>query len=183
MSAIIPNKLLKFGQPVGSVYQQCFVATDIYESMAQFSRNLRIGPWFLFEPYKFLEAEYLGKPAKAEIKIALSFSGHINIELIQQVNNAPSMYQDITKRGGGFHHFGVSSVTFEDDVRAQTKLGNREVFRATNLRGARLAYFETDAKFGGMVEIVEFVEAQEEFYNKMFEAARDPSAVGTIVRL
>ncbi len=183
MSALMRNRILKFGQPVGSVYQQCFVVTDIHESMTQFSKNLAIGPWFLFESYKFLEAEYLGQPARAEIKIALTFSGHMNIELIQQVNNAPSMYQDIARRGGGFHHFGVSSVAFEEDVKAQAKLGNREVFRATNLRGARLAYFETDAKFGSMVEIVEFGEAQEEFYNKMFEAARDPSAVGAIVRL
>jgi hypothetical protein len=175
--------MLKFGQPAGSVVQQGFIVTDIHESMAQFSRNLGIGPWFLFEPYEFREAQYLGQPARMELKIALGFSGHMNIELIQQVNDAPSMYQNIARRGGGFHHFGVASVSFEEDVEAQARLGNREVFRATNSRGARLAYFETDAKFGSMVEVIEFKEAQEEFYNKIFEVSRDPSAVGAIVRV
>ena len=49
---------------------------------------------------------YRGEPSPLEVSIALANSGALQIELIQQRNDAPSMYRDFLSREsrGGLHH-------------------------------------------------------------------------------
>ena len=50
----------------------------------------------------------------------MSFAGHMNIELIQPLNDAePSVYREwIEKRGYGFHHWGRATDEFRSRRRA-----------------------------------------------------------------
>ena len=87
--------LLSFGQPDGGIIQISYVVMDIHQSIAYWLQLLNVGPWFLQERWTPQEAEYRGQCSRAEVAAALSFSGHTQIELIQPLDNRPSVYREV----------------------------------------------------------------------------------------
>ena len=78
-----------------------FVVRDIHKAMAHWSGVLGVGPWFYKEEVNTTEFSYYGKPsALPKMSIALANSGSLQLELIQQRNDAPSLYLDTLKRSG-----------------------------------------------------------------------------------
>src|SRR5690606_40384885 len=58
----------------------------------------------------------------ADITIAMGFAGHMLIELIQPLDNEPSVYQEtIALRGYGFHHAGIACADVDADSRANQR--------------------------------------------------------------
>jgi len=58
-----------------------------------------------------------GKPSPVDVSIALANSGALQIELIQQRNDAPSMYRDFLNAGHeGLQHLAYWTMRFEDDL-------------------------------------------------------------------
>jgi len=148
--------LLNFGQPDDSIIQVAYVVEDIHAAMQQWVEQLKVGPWFLLEHFSGVDASYRGKRSEADMAIAMSFAGHMNIELIQPNNNAPSVYREaIEKRGYGFHHWGIGSKDFEDDVEKYRQRGAELAFFAKVPTGGRVAYMDTTAQLPGMVELIE----------------------------
>lgn len=148
--------LLNFGQPEGGILQMAYVVEDIHEAMKQWVEQLKVGPWFLLEHFTGVDASYRGKASEADVAIAMSFAGHMNIELIQPNNSAPSVYREaIEKRGHGFHHWGIGSKDFDGDVEKYRKRGAELAFFAKVPSGGRVAYMDTTAQLPGMVELIE----------------------------
>ena len=78
----------------GAVRQVGYVVRDIESAMQHWAR-LGVGPWFYKEDLVSTEYTYYGKPsAKPRVSIALANSGELQIELIQQRDDAPSLYLD-----------------------------------------------------------------------------------------
>src|SRR3546814_8403205 len=98
---------LKFGQSAPGIVQFAYVVEDIHQAISTYNAMLNVGPWFLNERYQFRDALYHDEPTDIEMKVAIGFAGHMSIELIEQTNDAPSVYLDhIEKKGFGFHHSG-----------------------------------------------------------------------------
>ena len=75
----------------------------------------------------------------------MTYANQMNIELIQQLNDVPSVYHDISdKRGFGFHHWGVATYILIATWQYYCSRGYEVAF-STVLRGARLAYLDTTA--------------------------------------
>ena len=106
-----------FGQPDDGVIQMAYVVADLHEAIKQWSRRLRVGPWFVLEHFTCVDPVYRGRPSRADVRLAMSFAGHMNMELIQPNNDAPSVYREvIERRGYGFHHWGVATWSFDAAV-------------------------------------------------------------------
>src|SRR5580704_11223494 len=96
---------LAFGQPVGGIIQCAYVVADIEASIRDFTRRLRVGPWFVSEPFRPPEGLHRGEPTLFRITLAIALAGHLLIELIQQHDEFPSVYREMMlTRGYGFHH-------------------------------------------------------------------------------
>ena len=94
-----------------------YVVEDIHRAMHEWSQRLKVGPWFLLDRFSGVDPQYRGQPTNVEIALAMSFAGHMNVELIQPLDSAPSVYREtIERRGYGFHHFGVATWNFDADV-------------------------------------------------------------------
>ncbi len=78
-----------FGQRVGQIVQLAYVVEDIDAAIGWWVRDCRVGPWFLLESFTGPGQRYRGQPATADIKLAMSFAGHMNIELIQPKDDHP----------------------------------------------------------------------------------------------
>ena len=99
--------VLNFGSPLDGVMQTAFIVEDIRKEMDRFTELLGIGPWFLRERGRFAVQTYRGEPTEVELAIAMGYCGSMNYELIQQLNDVPSVYRDVVEqRGYGLHHFG-----------------------------------------------------------------------------
>jgi len=172
--------LVSFGQPDDGVIQMAYVVEDIHRAMHDWANNLKVGPWFLIDHFTGEQAQYRGQPSQADVALAMSFAGHMNVELIQPNSSAPSVYREtIDKRGYGFHHFGVATSNFDRDVDRYRASGAELAFFLRVPSGGRVAYMDTTASLPGMVELIELGAAFETTFNRFYRASigwdgRDP---------
>jgi hypothetical protein len=139
--------LVGFGQPDDGIIQMCYVVPDIRAAMNTWIDKLKVGPWFLLDHFTGTDPKYRGRDSTADVSIAMSFAGHMNIELIQPNDHAPSVYREwIERRGYGFHHWGRASVNFDRDVAKYQAAGHDLVFLAGVPSGGHVAYMDTTAE-------------------------------------
>lgn len=162
------------GQPEGGIIQFAYTVDDIHKSMQEFTDQLGIGPWFLSGPFVPPEGVYRGKPTDMKISLAIAFSGGVTIELIQQHDDKPSVYQEfISKKGHGFHHWAILARDFEDEIKKYTDQGYEVVFSDRSPRGVRIVYVDTSASLPGMLEIIELNDALDDLYGEMYQISLD----------
>lgn len=157
-------------QPLGQIVQIAYVVNDMDKALDDWLKKKITGPFHLIESLEFEDPRYCVVSAEVDIDVALSFSGNMCIELIKQKSSAPSVYKELSDNGGGFHHWGVSTINFEKDVANYQKQGYELAFSASIPNLTRLAYMDTFAEMGGMVELLELTPELEENF-KFFEDA------------
>src|SRR5215467_13852039 len=145
-----------FGQPDNGVIQMAYIVADLKAAIAQWTSKLRVGPWFVLDNFTGVDPVYRGKPSRADVSIAMSFAGHMNIELIQPNDNHPSVYRELIERSGyGFHHSGVATADFKADVARFGQMGMECAFRCGVPTGGEVAYFDAGGAVPGFVELIE----------------------------
>lgn len=83
----------------GEIRQNGYVVRDIEAAMKHWIEVLGVGPFFYLEQAPVENFRYYGEPSDMAASIALANSGALQIELIQQRNDAPSMYRDFLAAG------------------------------------------------------------------------------------
>jgi hypothetical protein len=161
--------LVSFGQPDNGIIQTAYVVQDIQKSMVEWARQLRVGPWFLIDEFTGVNPMYRGQPLKSKIALAMSFAGHMNIELIQPLDDEPSPYREvIQKRGYGFHHWGVATNDFEHEVGRYRDAGYEVALELRVPSGGRVTYMDTSTNLAGMTEIIELGADFEPTFNRFY---------------
>ncbi len=164
--------LLNFGQPANGVIQMGFIVEDIHKSMREWTDKLKIGPWFLREHGVFPTQFYRGEPTEVEMSIAMGFAGNMMFELIQQLNDVPSVYMDVVRqRGFGFHHYGFGTDHYDEAVMAYRDRGYLLAYEAVPSLGGAVAYFDTLADLPGMTEIIKITPLTEAMFTVMQQAS------------
>jgi hypothetical protein len=165
---------LAFGQVVGGIIQAAYTTPDITASMRDFTARLGVGPWFVSDPFQPPEGIHRGKPTEFTITLAIAFSGHLMIELIQQHDEFDSVYREtFLERGHGFHHWAVASDDLEADIARYKANGYVVAFSDRSPRGMRVAYIDKPGELPGMIELVEMTPAAEAAYTRCYEAAQN----------
>jgi hypothetical protein len=82
----------------GQIAQIGYVVADIEASMQRWIRH-GVGPWFYIERVQTDYFRHRGRDSPVEMSIALANSGDVQLELIQQRNDAPSMYREFLDSG------------------------------------------------------------------------------------
>lgn len=163
----------KYGQAPGAVLQYSYTVENIQQAMKDYRALLNIGPWFVMGPFTPPSGRYRGQPTQVELTLAIGFSGHVMIELIQQHNDVPSVYKEtIAKRGYGFHHYAITSSNFDADFERYRSRGFEVAF-SDQLGDTRIVYFDTTAVLPGMLELVELTPATEAQFTRMYLASVD----------
>jgi hypothetical protein len=164
--------LVGFGQPDDGIIQMAYVVEDIHAAMQLWISKLGVGPWFLLDHFSGEEPRYRGQPSKADVSLAMAFAGHMNIELIQPNNNAPSVYRElIERRGYGFHHWGRATANFDRDVEQYRQAGHEVGFICRVPSGGRVAYMDTTGQLPGFVELIELGGAFETVFSRFYRAS------------
>ncbi len=157
----------------GPVVQQGYVVSNIKATMQHWIDVLGIGPFFVFEHFHPLEADYKGQPVDIDITAAFAFSGDQQIELIQQHNDAPSVYSDFLKvhPQGGLHHIAFWTKGNEALIEHLAKEGlSLEVVQHY---GTTHSYLNTALFPGTMVQLMHADDAYVGMFNMVKSASLD----------
>lgn len=157
---------------LGGIRQLALVVRDAETTMLTLSKTFGIGPFFVVRNMIPDDYRFRGQPAKAPV-LTLGFAqaGPLQIEIIQQHNNAPSAYTEfLAASSEGCQHVGVwFSDSAAYTAARQMILDSGLILvheNGANAAIARFAYFATDIPGGLMLEIAE---AQTPGVKSMFE--------------
>ena len=151
-----PHPLFEEPWPEGEyrLFQLGFVVDDLLDDAARWARVLGVGP-FHVTPTRTSRATYRGAPSNVEVQYALAQAGPVQVELIKQHCDRPSMFRDVFAKGeSGFHQLCTVSRDYDGKVAQYEQLGY-ELTGEIAVPGQRVAYFDTFNDFGFYVEVVE----------------------------
>jgi hypothetical protein len=162
----------EWGQPFGSIVQFAYVVEDVNEAIGRWVERMQVGPWFVRGPFRPAEGRYRGEPTAATFTVARAFSGQMMVELVAQQDDSPSVFNErpVPERYG-FHHWARFTRSFEDDLARYAALGWEEAFADRLPSGARIVYVDATRDLPGMLEVVEYTEAQEQVYATIHRAS------------
>jgi hypothetical protein len=117
--------------------------------------ELGVGPWFYMGRVEMDWFRHRGAESEPELSIALANSGELQIELIQQRNDAPSMYKEFLDAGNeGLQHMSYWSHDYQglyDRVLADGfEVGHEGCIGGEQ---GRFAYLDTEFMPGTVIEI------------------------------
>jgi hypothetical protein len=158
----------------GQVCQNGYVVRDIDKAMKHWIEVMGVGPWFHVERVKMDWFRHRGVDSSPEVSIALANSGDLQIELIQQRNDAPSMYKEFLDAGHeGLQHMSYWSRDYQALYDKALQLGFK-IGHEGQIGGpqGRFAYFDTQAHPGTVVEISDISGGKGRFFEKIREIAK-----------
>ncbi len=157
----------------GELRQVAYIVRDIEHAMVHWSGVLGVGPWFYNEHVGVTEFSYYGQPsALPDLSIALANAGGLQVELIQQRNEAPSLYLDFLRRNGeGAQHVAWWTEAFDAQRARLMASGYAEGHAGRIGQRGRFAYFVHADMPGDVVELSEQTGGKAEFFRQVREAA------------
>ncbi len=158
----------------GPIRQNGYVVRDIESALRHWTEVLGVGPFFYFERVPVEDFRYRGAPSPLEVSIALANWGELQIELIQQRNDAPSMYRDFLEAGReGLQHVAVWTEAMDAELERLAAVGFRVGQSGTIGAGGRFVYLETEAHPGTVVEVSEISGPKGRFFAHVKQAAAE----------
>jgi hypothetical protein len=166
---------LGYGQPMGGIAQTAFIVPDLHAAIDRWVADTRAGPFFALPHFLVPGQTYRGEESRADITIAMGFAGHMLIELIQPLDDEPSVYKEtIELRGFGFHHLGIACADVDAASRDYQSRGYTEAFRAKVPTGGEVVYLDngTGPQLG-FLELLPVTSGMDATFTRFWEASRD----------
>lgn len=136
----------------GKIAQIGYVVRDLQASM-EFWVAQGVGPWFYMDPAPVEDFHYRGTPSGMQMAAAIANSGDLQIELIQPLNDAPSLYKDFLDAGNeGAQHVAYWTTDYQELYDRALELGYT-VAQEGSISGGRFAYLDTETHAGTVIEI------------------------------
>jgi len=166
---------LGYGQPMGGIAQTAFVVPDLSHAIERWTADMRAGPFFVLPHFLVPGQTFRGAESRADITIGMGFAGHMLIELIQPLDNEPSVYREtIELRGYGFHHLGIACADVDADSRDYQSRGYTEAFRAAVPTGGEVVYLDNGSGAQwGFLELLPGIPGMDATFTRFWEASRD----------
>lgn len=143
----------------GAVRQNGYVVRDLDAAIASWC-TLGIGPWFTIREMPQRNSRYRGELSEPVLSIAFANSGPLQLELIHQHDDGPSIYREFLDAGrDGFHHLAWWTDDFAG-LMARAETAGWPVVQSGDGNGvARFAYFELDGATSTVIEVMELNDA------------------------
>lgn len=159
-------------QLFGPIRQLGIMVTSLDRALEYYTKTLRIGPFFRMDHVETEYFRYRGQPCDADVSLALAYSGDMQIELVEQHNDAPSLYSDFLERNGpGLQHYAVWAEDYDDKMSRLSENGVTLLAEAKLQNGGRFAYFDCGDAAEPVIEIVELTPLAAGLFQMIREAA------------
>lgn len=169
---------------LGEVMQLAYVPGDFDAALKFWIETMGAGPFFALDHVALEDVHYQGKPANIDFSLVLGYWGDIQIELIRQHNDTPSIYKSWRDEDHeGLHHV---CILVDDMAAARTAVANAKARIAQEGKvsgGGEVIYVDTGGGLGTMVEILKPAPGGREFFAMMRDAARNWDGKDPVRRL
>jgi hypothetical protein len=154
-----------------NISQVAYVVDDLDESLAYWVDVVGVAPFFVYRELELAECRHDGEPIELTLSVALGQAGNMQVELIQQHGDTPSIY--LGESSGKAHHVAVWTREYDRDLAAFHDRGlvDKQWGSASGAADERFVYFEQQGQ-GPMVELVEVLDKKAAMYAEIAEAAR-----------
>ncbi len=143
----------------GPIRQIGYVVTDIDQALASWV-ELGVGPWLVIRNLP-MSASYRGESCETRLSLALSNSGEMQIELIYQHDDTPSIFTEfLAANGPGYHQLAYWAEDFDATMKSVADAGWPVVWSGGEGIGVRFAYVEPPNSPATVVEVSELTGAQ-----------------------
>ncbi len=135
-------------------FQLGFLVEDIVGTATAWARVFGVGP-FLVRASSETLATYRGEPAPITLEVAVAQAGPVQIELMKQDCDRPSVFREwLGGRTSALHQLCTVTPDFDGKKAEYEQLGY-ECVSEIDTGAWRLAYIDTSADFGFYTEVVE----------------------------
>lgn len=152
----IATKLFQQGFPTGDFlfWQQAWVVPDLISACQGWYELLGVGPFHVLPKQQHL-TRHRGRETSFTSQLAVTQAGPVQIELIQQFDDQPSIYRDVYGQGeGGAHHICTLCYAYEDTLKHYEEKG-LEVVMTTDTGSGRVSFIDARPVIGLFIEVVE----------------------------
>ncbi len=159
---------------LGEIMQLAYVPADFDAALKHWIEVMGAGPFFALDHVKLEGVKYRGAPSDIDFSMALGYWGDMQIELIRQHNDAPSIYK--AWRDEGYEGLQHVCILVDDMIHARAVcVGSGAVVAQEGLvaGGGEVIYVDTGGGPGTMVEILKPGAGSRAFFTMMRDAARD----------
>jgi methylmalonyl-CoA/ethylmalonyl-CoA epimerase len=106
---------------LGAYMQIAYMTTDLHRAVRKWSFQKGVGPFVIAAHAEFESVEFDGRSTQIDVSLAFAFSGNMQIELITQHNDAPSVFKNVD--GPTPHHLGVLTPNIKADRKTLESAG------------------------------------------------------------
>lgn len=161
-------------QPLTQMRQVAYVVSEIDVALQYWVEVMNAGPFFKLEHAPLANQRYRGATGSdVDVTLAMGLSGDLQIELIQQHNDAPSVFKEFLDEGRhGIHHIGLMPADYAATMDRYHASGLETAFEC-DFGGADLAYFDMLDSLGHFVELWDNHENFTGLFTMIEEAAKD----------
>ena len=157
----------------GEIRQMGYVVRDIEDAMHHWIEVCGVGPWFYIDKLPMFDFHYRGQAGDPHLSIALANSGDVQVELIQQKDDTPTMYQDFLGRGlEGLQHWSSWPEDY-DLLYHQALEAGYEVGQEADTPRGRFVYFWNEGHPGTVIEMAHLSSERRRIFDAVREAAID----------
>jgi catechol 2,3-dioxygenase-like lactoylglutathione lyase family enzyme len=169
---------------LGKIIQLAFVPADMEAALAFWTQTIGAGPFFALEHIQMESPRYRGAPLDIDFSIMMGYWGDIQIELIQQHNDTPSIYTTWLREGRqGLHHVCIVANDMAYARQVCAEAGATVEQEAILPGGGEVIYVDTGGGPGTLVEIVKPPEGLLAAFEMFREAARNWDGSNPVRRL
>ena len=158
----------------GPIMQMGFVVEDLDDAIDYWTKKMNIGPFIKLEGIDLIDQYYKGKPADLDFSGALSYTGGMQIELIKQHCDTPSIYNEyINNEKGELHHLCCLTTDIENDISILESQGYINIQGGKTQDNGQFAYLDTQKKERPIFELTQLSQGGLSFFNMVEEAAKN----------
>ena len=166
------------------IVQNGYVVKDLDKAMHHWSTVCGVGPFFVLEHIRFGELMFRGQPTQIDMSVGVAYWGEMQVELIYQHDDAPSIYSEFARaKGEGLQHVGVMTDSVEAQLQELAEAGIKPTQWGATGNGIQFAYVNTDLHPGGMIELIERGPAINAFFGMARTAAQNWNGRDPVRRL
>jgi hypothetical protein len=145
----------------GPVRQLGYVTRDAFASMRLLNERAGIGPWYFFESRMAIQFEE--QRSDVDVVVAFANSGGLQIELIEQRDDAPTAFREALETFSGLHavhHQAFWPSDYDRSIDAALRAGLR-VLQTIEVPRGRVTYWRGDAPQDLVLELAESTEGRQ----------------------
>jgi hypothetical protein len=158
----------------GPLRQMGVVVRDIEAAMQHWVNVCGVGPWFYTDKLPVTAFTYRGtRHDDVHLSIALANSGDMQIELIQQRCDTPTMYRDFLRAGHeGLQHWSSWPDNYDEIYDRALATGYERGQEGDSPRG-RFVYFWNEGHPGTVIEMADLTPARKRIFDGVRAAAQN----------